>query len=265
MRPIAGAAVAAVIVVAGIGGYLIATGAMSSGSSQTIYSPGSDTVSEGSSSSQSSEQSAVTTSTIFYSTVTSPAAGTTTVTSCSSTVTVTVTETFTAEPNQTTVTTTLVSTVTSTQFATTVTMTGCAVVTTTTTQTTTATLNTTQGNPPSVTNGTASLEFLGSSSNGSTLILPVRNTGESPLNIAYVVVNGVAIYPNGTTTWLSVTPSPIPPGSSATISINSPAFACAGCDFHITLVTDQGLEIKDYVYFAGGAISTTTTTFSTST
>ncbi len=35
MRPIAGAAVAAVIVVAGLGGYLIATGAMSPGSSQT--------------------------------------------------------------------------------------------------------------------------------------------------------------------------------------------------------------------------------------
>lgn len=128
--------------------------------------------------------------------------------------------------------------------------------TTTMTVTTTATVTSFGGSstaePRVFTNGTASVQFLSSSLvNGTTLSFGVKNVGNGPLSIAYLVVNNVPINFNGSGGLLVATQNPIPPNASATITINSASINCGACShtYTVSLVTDKGLMLTDLIYF----------------
>jgi hypothetical protein len=106
--------------------------------------------------------------------------------------------------------------------------------------------------PRTFTNGTVSVEFLNSSLvNQTTLSFGVKNVGNAPLSIAFLLVNKAPVNFNGSGGMLVVTPNPIPPNTSATITVNSPSINCGACDYtyHVTLVFDNGLMLTDLIYF----------------
>ena len=133
-----------------------------------------------------------------------------------------------------------------------------SVVTSTSTTTVTKTATVTSfgssgtAEPRAFTNGTASVEFLSSSLvNATTLSFGVKNVGNDPLSIAFLLVNKVPVNFNGSGGLLVVTQNPIPPNASATITVNSPSINCGACDYTYTvsLVTEQGLMLTDLIYF----------------
>ncbi len=206
-----------------------------------------------------STQNGITTKTQFITeTITDQGVTNATIISCSQTgyVTVTltrvVTNSATTTAPQTTVTTTSTLTIHQPETTATITVTNCSSTISTITTTVTASLGSPTVHGTVVTNGTTSLEFLGSGLNGTTLIFPVTNLGVTSFGLSSVIVNGVAGYP------LTMNPNPLPVNASASIEIVLPSLAnCPGsCDFHVTFVTNQGVELSYYTYFVGG-ISTT--------
>jgi hypothetical protein len=106
--------------------------------------------------------------------------------------------------------------------------------------------------PRAITNGTASVEFLNSSLvNETTLSFGVRNVGNDPLSIAFLIVNKAPISFNGSGGLLVVTQNPIPPNASVTVTVNSPSINCGACyhTYTVSLVTDEGLMLTDLIYF----------------
>src|ERR1022692_562818 len=132
--------------------------------------------------------------------------------------------------------------------------TATSTITTTVTKTATVTsyVSSSTAEPRALTNGTASVEFLGSSLvNETTISFGVKNVGNDSLSIAFLVVNKVAISFNGSGGMLVVRQNPIPPNASATVTVNSSSINCGSCDYTYTvsLVTDEGLMLTDLIYF----------------